>query len=48
LEDRVLGYIRAHNGELSVNSASDELDVPAEDIRQSLQKLRDDGKIVME
>ncbi len=48
LEDRVLGYIKAHNGELSVNSASDELDVPPEDIRQSLQKLRDDGKIVMD
>ncbi|HEX9612510.1 MAG TPA: Snf7 family protein [Candidatus Bathyarchaeia archaeon] len=48
LEDRVLGYIKAHNGELSLNSASDELDVPAEDIRQSLQKLRDDGKIVMD
>jgi len=48
LEDRVLGYIKAHNGELSVNSASDELEVPAEDIRQSLQKLRDDGKIVMD
>jgi hypothetical protein len=48
LEVRVLGYIKAHNGELSVNSASDELDVPAEEIRQSLQKLRDDGKIVMD
>ncbi len=48
LEDRVLVYIKAHNGELSVNSASDELEVPAEDIRQSLQKLRDDGKIVMD
>jgi division protein CdvB (Snf7/Vps24/ESCRT-III family) len=48
LEDRVLGYIKAHNGELSVNSASEELEVPAEHIRQSLQKLRDDGKIVMD
>ncbi len=48
LEDRVLSYIKAHNGELSLNSASDELDVPTEDIRQSLQKLRDDGKIVMD
>jgi division protein CdvB (Snf7/Vps24/ESCRT-III family) len=48
VEDRVLGYIKAHNGELSVNSASEELGVPADDIRQSLQKLRDDGKIVMD
>lgn len=48
LEDRVLGYIKAHNGELSLNSASDELEASPEDIRQSLQKLRDDGKIVMD
>src|SRR5260370_383092 len=48
LEERVLGYIKAHNGELSVTSAYDDLDVPPEDIRQSLQKLRDDGKIVMD
>jgi division protein CdvB (Snf7/Vps24/ESCRT-III family) len=48
LEDRVLGYIKSHNGELSLNSASAELDVPTEDIRQSLQKLRDNGKIVMD
>src|SRR5437870_3500395 len=48
LEDRVLGYIKTHNGELSVNSASAELSVPAEDIRGSLQKLKDDGKIVMD
>jgi division protein CdvB (Snf7/Vps24/ESCRT-III family) len=48
LEDRVLGYIKSHNGELSVNSASAELAVPAEDIRESLQKLKDDGKIVMD
>ncbi len=48
LEDRVLRYIKTHNGELSVNSASAELAVPAEDIRESLQKLKDDGKIVMD
>ena len=48
LEERVLGYIKTHNGELSINSASAELAVPAEDIRESLQKLKDDGKIVMD
>ena len=48
LEDRVLGYIKSHNGELSLNSASAELQVPAEDIRESLQRLKDDGKIVMD
>src|SRR5438445_646219 len=48
LEERVLDYIKSHNGELSVNSASEELAVPANDIRGSLQKLKDDGKIVMD
>jgi len=48
LEERVLDYIKSHNGELSVNSASEELAVPADDIRGSLQKLKDDGKIVMD
>ena len=48
LEERVLDYIKSHNGELSVNSASEELAVPADDIRGSLQKLKNDGKIVMD
>ena len=48
LEERVLDYIKSHNGELSVNPASEELAVPADDIRGSLQKLKDDGKIVMD
>src|SRR6266699_1041496 len=48
LEERVLDYIKSHNGELSLNSASEELAVPADDIRGSLQKLKDDGKIVMD
>src|SRR5437773_2669061 len=44
LEDRVLGYIKSHNGELNMNSASTDLAVSPEDVRRSLQKLRDDGK----
>jgi len=48
LEERVLDYIKSHNGELSINSASEELAVPADDIRGSLQKLKNDGKIVMD
>ena len=48
LEERVLDYIKSHNGELSLNSASEELAVPADEIRGSLQKLKDDGKIVMD
>jgi len=48
LEDRVLGYIKSHNGELNMNSASTDLAVSPEDVRRSLQKLRDDGKIVMD
>ncbi len=48
LEDRLLDYIRTHNGELIVGSCSSDLSVPTEDIRRSLQKLKDDGKIVMD
>jgi hypothetical protein len=48
LEDRLLDYIKSHNGELSLNSCSAELLVPSDDIRRSLQRLKDDGKIVMD
>ena len=48
LEDRLLDYIRHHDGELSLNTCSSELAVPTEDIRRSLQKLKDDGKIVVD
>jgi division protein CdvB (Snf7/Vps24/ESCRT-III family) len=48
LEDRLLDYIKTHNGELSLNNASAELLVPGADIRRSLQRLKDDGKIVMD
>lgn len=46
LEDRLLGYIKSHNGELNLSTATKELDVSTEDIRNSLVKLKDDGKIV--
>ena len=48
LEERLLDYIKSHNGELSLNSCSSELSVETEDIRRSLQRLKDDGKIVMD
>jgi division protein CdvB (Snf7/Vps24/ESCRT-III family) len=48
LEDRLLDYIKAHNGELSLNNCSAELLAPSDDIRRSLQRLKDDGKIVMD
>ena len=48
LQERVLDYIKSHIGELSLNSASEELAVPGDDIRGSLQTLKDDGKIVMD
>ncbi len=48
LEDRLLDYIKTHNGELSLNNCSAELLVPSDDIRRSLQRLKDDGKIVMD
>ena len=48
LEDRLLDYIKSHNGELSLNTCSAELLVPSDDVRRSLQRLKDDGKIVMD
>jgi division protein CdvB (Snf7/Vps24/ESCRT-III family) len=48
LEDRLMDYIKTHNGELAINSASSDLDVPTNDIRRSLQKLKEDGKIVLD
>ncbi|HZY94925.1 MAG TPA: hypothetical protein VFE98_08755 [Candidatus Bathyarchaeia archaeon] len=48
IEDRLLDYIKSHDGELSVNSCSAELSISTNDIRRSLQKLKDDGRIVMD
>lgn len=48
LEERLLDYLKNHNGELVVNTAAQEMSVQAEDVRRSLQKLRDDGRVVMD
>ncbi len=48
LEDLLLDYIKTHRGELSINTCSTELAVSTDDIRRSLQKLKDDGKIVLD
>lgn len=48
LEDRLLDYIKKNNGELSLNNCSAELLVSSDDIRRSLQRLKDGGKIVMD
>jgi len=48
LEERLMDYIKSHNGELSMNNASAELLVPSDDIKRSLQRLKNDGKIVMD
>ena len=48
LEERLMDYIKIHNGELAINNASSELSAPPDDIRRSLQKLKEDGKIVVD
>ena len=48
LEDRLLDYIKNHNGELNISFCSGELSIPSDNIRRSLEKLRDDGRIVMD
>ena len=47
LEERLLDYIKSHNGELNIPSCSAELSTSSEEIRRSLQRLQSDGKIVM-
>ncbi len=46
LEQRLFDYIRNHNGELTINSCASDLTVSPEEVRRSLQKLKEDGKIV--
>ena len=46
LEQRLFDYIRSHNGELTINSCASDLTVSPDDVRRSLQKLKDDGKVV--
>jgi division protein CdvB (Snf7/Vps24/ESCRT-III family) len=48
LEERLLDYLKNHNGELSINSAAQEMSVQTDDVRRSLQKLRNDGRVVMD
>jgi len=48
LEDRLLDYLKTHNGQLNISSCSGDLAVTSDDVRRSLQKLRDDGRVVMD
>lgn len=47
-EDRLLDYIKSHNGEISLNSCSSDLSVGTEEVKRGLERLRGDGKIVIE
>lgn len=47
-EERLLDYIKAHNGEISITGCSTELSVNADDVKKGLERLRGDGKIVIE
>ncbi len=47
-EERLLNYIKAHNGEISINGCSTELSVNADEVKRGLERLRGDGKIVID
>ena len=41
-------YAKEHNGQLSIQSCADDLRTSPEEVRNALQKLRDNGKVVIE
>jgi len=47
-EDRLLEYIKSRNGEISISNCSTELSVGTDEIKRGLERLRGDGKIVIE
>src|SRR5881296_1328676 len=47
-EDRLLEYIKSRNGEISISNCSTDLSVGADEIKRGLERLRGDGKIVIE
>jgi len=47
-EDRLLEYIKSRNGEISISNCSTDLSVGTDEIKRGLERLRGDGKIVIE
>jgi len=48
IEGQVYQYAREHDGQLSIQSCADDLGTSPEEVRNALQKLRDNGKVVIE
>jgi division protein CdvB (Snf7/Vps24/ESCRT-III family) len=47
-EDRLLEYIKSRKGEISISNCSSDLSVGTDEIKKGLERLRGDGKIVIE
>lgn len=47
-EDRLLEYIKSRKGEISISNCSTDLSVGTDEIKRGLERLRGDGKIVIE
>ncbi|MBS7657791.1 MAG: hypothetical protein QXR82_03095 [Candidatus Bathyarchaeia archaeon] len=48
LEELVLEYIKSNNGYLSISKCASILGVPPKKVKEAVEKLRNDGKIVVE
>ncbi len=48
IEDQVYQYARKHDGELSIQTCAQDLGAPPERVKVALQRLRDNGKVVIE
>jgi division protein CdvB (Snf7/Vps24/ESCRT-III family) len=48
IEERIIDYVRKHDGELSIQTCANDLGRSPDDVRVALQKLRETGKVVIE
>lgn len=48
IDGHVYRYAREHDGQLSIHSCADDLGTSPEEVRNALQRLRDNGKVVIE
>jgi division protein CdvB (Snf7/Vps24/ESCRT-III family) len=48
IEERIIDYVRKHDGELSIQTCANDLGRSPEDVKVALQKLRETGKVVIE
>jgi hypothetical protein len=48
IEERIYDYARRHNGELSIKSCASEIGKSPEEVRVTLQRLQESGKVAIQ